>query len=49
MERADIIDALADDPNDVIATVAESADNDNVILIQDWKGKRYKLTIESLP
>lgn len=45
--RADIMDCiLTDIATDLI--VQESADNDNVILVTDADGNRYKLTIEKL-
>jgi hypothetical protein len=43
--RADIVESLQFNGADA----SESADSDNVILITDTDGKRYKLTIEPLP
>jgi len=45
--RADIIEALNDSVTDLVL-VSESADNDNVIIVTDCHGDRYKLTIEKL-
>jgi len=45
--RADIIEALNDSITDLVL-VSESADSDNVIIVTDCHGDRYKLTIEKL-
>jgi len=46
--RADILNVLDNPPFCDDYEVSESADNDNVILVTDCDGERYKLTIEKL-
>jgi len=44
--RAELIELIAHCGEAIVPDVTESADNDNVILITDSDGLRYKLTIE---
>jgi len=46
--RADIIEVLCEFAQATIESASESADSDNVILVTDADGNRYKLTIEKL-
>ena len=45
--RADLLDCILTDVATDL-TAKESADSDNVILVTDADGNRYKLTIEKL-
>jgi hypothetical protein len=46
--RADLIQAIDESMTNLLL-VCESSDNDDVILVADAAGNRYKLTITELP